>query len=698
VRAARKKRENAALIAGGSFSTRQGRILILLLTSGALAMIAAAWWYYARQRAEMEGAAARELATVSDVESLQIVNWRRERIGDGRVLMSSPITRIASRALSSRAPAEADRADLLDDMSRLAGEFLYTDIALVDLDGKVRIRLNPDETDASELRKHARGDLARQAMSAGDVVLSDISLDTRDGRPLMSLTVPVRGSGAFILEIDPSRFLYPYLASWPGPGRTAETLLVRREGDDLVYLSKMRHAPGTALFFRRPLRHLTPPPDAVSEAGSAAKGVDYRGVPVLSEVRRIPDSPWFLVAKIDAAEVDEPVRRLGWEMALIAALIGLAGTAGVGLIWRGQQARIHLEREAWFYTVANDTPAYLWMASPGEENSFINTPLGRFLGTDQQRLPKHWPEYLHPDDRARAHATFLESLSARRKYVDEFRILRFDGEYRWVVDEAVPRFSPTGEFLGYAGSLLDITDRRQAEEQLRIANASLAGELSERTRKEQEIQGLTARLIGAQEEERKRLARELHDDFNQQIAALSIAMGNLKRHIPEERADTRGQSDRIHQKLVHLAESIRRMSHELHPAVLEYSGLAAALQAYCNEFGELTGVRVSLQIDGSFDGVPSLTALCIYRITQEALQNVSKHAKVGSASVELSRSNGALRLTVSDTGVGMEPDRAEAAAGLGLVSIKERTRLVKGSLEIISRPDQGTTITVRIPE
>jgi hypothetical protein len=127
---------------------------------------------------------------------------------------------------------------------------------------------------------------------------------------------------------------------------------------------------------------------------------------------------------------------------------------------------------------------------------------------------------------------------------------------------------------------------------------------------------LGARLIGAQEEERKRLARELHDDLNQQIAAMSIAMGNLKRHIPEERADARAQSDRIHQKLVNLAESVRHMSHELHPAILQYSGLAPALQSYCKEFGALTGVQVSLTSNGEFDGVPSGTALCIYRIAQ----------------------------------------------------------------------------------
>lgn len=215
---------------------------------------------------------------------------------------------------------------------------------------------------------------------------------------------------------------------------------------------------------------------------------------------------------------------------------------------------------------------------------------------------------------------------------------------------------------------------------------------------ERRIKALSGRLMNAQEEERARIARELHDDLSQQIAALSIAMGNLKQHIPQEQADVRAQGDRIHQKLVQVSETVRRISHELHPAILQYSGLAAALQSYCHEFEALTGVQVSLTVEGEFKGVPSGAALCIYRITQEALRNVAKHAKVATAAVQLRHSDGVSSLTVSDTGVGIEPGRAEDTDGLGLVSIQERTRLVGGSVEITSKPNQGTTITVRISD
>jgi signal transduction histidine kinase len=139
------------------------------------------------------------------------------------------------------------------------------------------------------------------------------------------------------------------------------------------------------------------------------------------------------------------------------------------------------------------------------------------------------------------------------------------------------------------------------------------------------------------------------------------------------------------------------MSHELHPAILEYSGLAPALQTYCREFGAMAGIRVSLDIRGTLDTVAAPVALCIYRIAQEALRNVAKHAGVAEAAVVLDRSEGRLRLSISDSGTGMDPESPNSA-GLGLVSIRERARLVQGSVEIDSGPGHGTTIAVKIPD
>jgi len=655
-----------------------GRILIASLTLGSVATAGAAWWYYTRQLGAMEEAVVQELRAVSDNKSKQIANWRSERLGDGHGLQSAPVMRIADRLLSGRGAA-SDASDMAGVMRRYEEAFLYSGAALCDPDGKPLMVNGEAATDPARLR-----DLAREAAGAKDPLLSDLRLDTQSGRPLMGLVVPVGQKGVLILDIDPERFLYPYLRAWSGHSQTAETLLMRRDGEYAMYLSDLRHHPGAPLRFRRNLTGLGLPPDSALDAGPLFRGLDYHGAPVLAIIQHIPDSPWFLTAKIDAAEADAPERRLGWEMALITALIALLNVTGAAVVWRGQSARMHQERVAWFYAIANDTPAYLWMADLKEENSFLNTPFAKFLGTTETRLSDTWPDAIHPDDSERARATFREGMSKQTEYTDEFRMRRYDGEYRWVVTRAVPRFSPKGVFRGFAGSAVDITGRRLAEQKLREANESL--------------QELSSRLIDAQEEERKRLARELHDDLSQQIAALSIAAGNLKRQISPERADARAQIDRIHDKLVQLAEAVRRMSHELHPAILQYSGLAAALRSYCEEFGALTGIQVALEIRGAFEGVAPAAALCLFRVAQEALRNVAKHARVSQASVELERSGGMLRLTISDGGVGMEAGRARAKAGLGLLNIRERVRLVGGKVEIRSSPGQGTIIKVEAPE
>jgi PAS domain S-box-containing protein len=669
-----ERRERAS---GGSAKTH-GRILIASLTLGSLATAGAVWWYYTRQLAVMEDAVVLELRAVSDNKSKQISNWRSERLGDGHVLMSPPLMRIAERILSGQGDA-ADSATLAEVLRRFEEAFLYTGAALCDLDGNARMTSGAVARDPSRLR-----DLAREIAGATDSQLSDLRLDPQSGRPLMALILPVGQKGALILDIDPERFLYPYLQAWSGHSQTAETLLMRREGEYAVYLNGLRHRPEKPLQFRRDITGLGYPPDSALENPQMVHSIDYHGAPVIAILRHIPNSPWFITAKIDAAEADAPEHRLGWEMAIITALIAVVNVTGAAVVWRGQSARIHAERVAWFYAVANDTPAYLWMADPKMENSFINAPFAKFLGTTQTNLANTWSNSIHPEDAERARATFRENLANQTGYTHEFRMRRYNGEYRWLVSKAEPRFSPEGEFLGFAGSALDVTGRRLAERKLREANESL--------------QELSSRLIGAQEEERKRLARELHDDLSQQIAALSLATGNLKRQIPKERAEARAQADGIHNKLVQLADAVRRMSHELHPAVLQYSGLAPALRAYCEEFGALTGLRIALEIEGSFEGVAPAAALCLFRVAQEALRNVVKHAQVSQASVELRRAGGVLQLTVSDKGVGMERGVAEAKAGLGLLNIQERVRLVGGKVEIRSGPGEGTRVTVEVAE
>lgn len=669
-------------------SSRHGQMLIALLTLCAIALILVSGWYYWHQRIATETLVSQGLRAVAEIKAKQIANWRRERLGDGRAFESLPILRLARRVLSRPDMKAADRADLLDAMERLERGFLYTAAALVDRNGTIRL-----QSDLAPSNPARIAELGKAATEAADVGLQDLYWDTKLRRPLMALSVPVHGLGAFIFTIDPHRFLYPFLELWPVLSATAETDLVRRDGNRTLCLSDLRSRPGSAFHAWLPVRL----PDTPMNSGKTSKATDYRGVTVERTVVPIPDSPWYLIAKIDTSEVDAPVARFGWEMALIIALIALAHAAGTAFIWRDQQMHIHRERERLLQRVAYDSPAYLWMTSAEGENVFINRTFAEFLGTNRQSLGKEWLPYLHPDDAEQIFEEFSRCMKAHIEYVGEQRVRRFDGEYRYLISTGRPRFSDDGEYLGHSGSLFDITERKQAEQQLQAANAALAEELKERAERENEIRSLSARLINAQEEERSRLARELHDDLSQQIAALSIAVSNLKTGVPLEFAEVRSQSERIRERLAQLGEGVRRLSHELHPAILQYSGLNAALRVYCSEFAALAGIRIAFHSNGSFAGMPPATALCAYRITQEALQNVVKHAHTQEAEIALTRSGNTVKLTISDNGVGMDLNVARTARGLGLTSMTERARLVNGTVDIQSAPGRGTTLTVTLP-
>ena len=271
----------------------------------------------------------------------------------------------------------------------------------------------------------------------------------------------------------------------------------------------------------------------------------------------------------------------------------------------------------------------------------------------------------------------------------EYRLLRADGEYRWVLDTGVPRLASDGTLLGYIGSCLDITERRQAEEALRANEAALRQSHSE-------IEDLAGRLITAQEAERARIARDLHDDISQQLAAISIAISGCKRlpglqgggELLEALTAVQGQT-------IALSEDIRLLSHDLHPGALEHADLVEALRSHCCEFERQHAIVVVVQADEGLTVSDLTTALCLYRVVQEALRNIAKHADARRVDVTVRRVADEVQITVADDGKGFDLAKArEQGGGLGLRSIEERVRLVGGRLAIDTAPQQGTTLTV----
>jgi signal transduction histidine kinase len=255
-------------------------------------------------------------------------------------------------------------------------------------------------------------------------------------------------------------------------------------------------------------------------------------------------------------------------------------------------------------------------------------------------------------------------------------MVRSDSTVIWVDRISRAYFDEHGKLLRIVGMLTDITERVRAEE-------SLAS--------------VTRQLVEAQEQERKRIARELHDNANQRLALLAIEIEKLKNDIPNQNSDVRVHVGEIHNEALEISKEIQALSHELHSSKLEYLGLVSAMKSFCRDFGDKHKVKVDFDSEGIPRILPQDISLCLFRVTQEGLHNALKHSGVKLFEVRLRGSPTEIHLTVRDSGVGFDPELAKDTQGLGLISMQERIRLVKGTISITSRPESGTEINVRVP-
>lgn len=227
--------------------------------------------------------------------------------------------------------------------------------------------------------------------------------------------------------------------------------------------------------------------------------------------------------------------------------------------------------------------------------------------------------------------------------------------------------------------------------------SKIARDITERILTEDTLADVSRKLVDIQEEERRRIARELHDDISQRLAMLSVEIEQLKLNPPNSADELKDQLTGIREAVHGVSKGVQSISHQLHPPLLEYLGLVAAMKNFCQDFA----ARQKVEIDFTSADIPQSVSheisLCLFRILQEALHNGMKHSGVRKFRVSLNRSENQICLTVSDNGSGFEVESAMKKAGLGLISMRERVRLVHGTIAIESKPMAGTTIDVRVP-
>lgn len=322
--------------------------LALIFCILALSIVTVGSLYWRKYESRYREGVERQLSVVAELKVGVLAQYRKERLGNAAVFYrNASFSSLVRRALEKPEGTEA-REQLRTWLGQEQENLRYDRVFLLDSRGVERMSVPDAPAPVASIISRRASEIVR----AGAVLFQDFYRDEYDQRIYLAVIIPVLGGqddnrspGILVLRVDPAIFIYPFLKKWPTPSRTAETLLVRRDGNDVLCLNELRFQKNTALTLRIPLGDKDVPAvkAALGEEG-IVEGRDYRGVAVTACVRAIPGSPWFLVTRMDNSEVHAPLREKLWMLAMLVSTLLIGAGAGVGSIWRQQNVRYYLER------------------------------------------------------------------------------------------------------------------------------------------------------------------------------------------------------------------------------------------------------------------------------------------------------------------------------------------------------------------
>jgi PAS domain S-box-containing protein len=322
-------------------------------------------------------------------------------------------------------------------------------------------------------------------------------------------------------------------------------------------------------------------------------------------------------------------------------------------------------------------PQEIWSGPPDGTLDYCNDRWRSYRGLGLEELQgKDWQAMLHPEDRDRVLKAWHESVANGTPYEQEERHRGADGTYRWYLARGVPLRDARGRIVRWYGTNTDIEDRKQAEDQLRR---------------------LSRQLFDVQEEERRRIARELHDSTAQHLALLTAALERLQRSNPPRSAKSRHLFSDAEGLAEQAQREVRTLSYLLYPPMLEESGLGDAISHYVEGYTERSGVQVDVQVPPNFGRLGRDKEMALFRVAQESLTNVQRHSGSGRAYIRLNREGNRITLEIRDKGRGAKggANRRRFSAGVGITSMRERVRQIGGELEI-EPTSAGTTVRATI--
>jgi PAS domain S-box-containing protein len=471
-------------------------IFLLLL----LGILSTGYFYYDYEQAYFKKQKLDEIAAIADLKIKQIINWRSERFADATLIMQDPFFAAQVKDWLKGSAKPGLRDEILHQLKAFL-VYQYQNIVLLDPQGRVLLSAVGEEPELSPRTKT----MALEAMQTRKVIFSNLYRRASSHVARLSILAPIllpQGTatvpvGAILMRIDPYQFLYPLIQSWPTPSRTGETLLLSREGDEVVVLNELRNRQGTAFNLRYPIQKskLTAAMATGGQEG-AVEGVDYRGVPVVGAVGHIPGSPWYFEAKIDAAEIYAPLRRqFRLELLLLIFFITGAGVS-LALVWSNQQRRFFsrqyemerareralqkLNREleqhaAVVQDLYNNAPCGYHSLDPDGTFVQINDTELAWLGYTQDELvgKMKFSDLLTAEGLEVFEQSFFRFKEKGQVRDLEFQMRRRDGTAMPVLLSATAVKDETGKYLMSRSTVYDLTARKQAEGALEVERQRL---------------------------------------------------------------------------------------------------------------------------------------------------------------------------------------------------------------------------------
>jgi PAS domain S-box-containing protein len=675
--------------------------LVIIFTLMAAGILGLGYFYYRYQENLLQSVKAEELTSIVDMKIKQITSWRQNYLNDALLVFNDSILATQIQSWFNSKATEEELANIKKHLRDLHhGAYVAT--VLFDSQGKVHMSFWELEVE----HMYSIQKVALEAMKSGKILLSDLYIIHQADEINMSLAVPIILSqngnktviGAVVYQIDSNYSLYPLLHSWPTASKTSEFVLARRDPQNkgITILNELRHRKGAPLRLQEPLTaNQDPSVKAALGQEGIVQGVDYRNQPVLAANRVIPDSPWFLTAKIDLAEVNAPLRRWSYLIPLLTATMMAAAGLGVALIWRNrdvqfyrQQYQSESERRSlsqryeyltkyaydiillmdrdWQIIEANDRAVESYGYTRGE---LFNLHLWDLV-SDRHSMtePEKWEQEGQNGFR-------FEATNCRK-------------DCRTFPAEISSSLIEMGDNRIYQYIIRDVSERKSKEKALQES--------------EQQLRFLSSQLLIVQENERRRISKELHDELGQTLMILKFQISSIETRLSKNQKTLRTECQDLLHYLDDSIENVRRLSMDLTPLALEQFGLAPAIKNLLENFSKHYNIQWDPgQIERLDNLFAPLSQINIYRIFQESLTNIGRHAQATNILVGIELQDGEVVFTIEDNGKGFDTQaiwqRENRQRGIGLVTMHERSRMAGGHLEIRSRPEAGTQLTLTIP-